>query len=159
MAARVPAWRRWAELSEGCYLLRSNVTDWTGEELWRAYMQLTDAEEAFCLHKTDLEIRPIWHQKEERVDAHILVCFLAYVLRKTLEQMCRRAGLGDEARRVLGELGRIQLVDVVLPTRDGTEIRRRCVTQPDDHQAILLQLLGLNLPSSLPLTEKKPDRM
>ena len=156
---KVPAWHRWAELSEGCYLLRSNVNDWTGEELWRAYMQLTDAEEAFRIHKTDLEIRPIWHQKEERVDAHILVCFLAYVLWKTLEQMCRRAGLGDEPRRVLAELGRIKLVDVVLPTRGGTEIRRRCVTRPDEHQAILLQRLGLNLPSSLPLTDKKPRRM
>lgn len=156
---KVPAWRRWAELSEGCYLLRSNVNDWTGEGLWRAYMQLTDAEEAFRVQKTDLEIRPIWHQKEQRVDAHILVCFLAFVLWKTLEQMCRRAGLGDEPRRVLAEVGRIKLVDVVLPTRDGTEIRRRCVTRPDDHQAILLQRLGLRLPSNLPLTDQKPAEM
>jgi len=155
----VPAWRRWAELSEGCYLLRSNIHDWTGEELWRAYMQLTDAEDAFRIHKTDLKIRPIWHQKEERVDAHILVCFLAYVLWKTLEQMCRLAGLGDEGRRVLDELGRIKLVDVVVPTRDGTEIRRRCVPRPDEHQAILLQRLGLDLPSSLSMTDKKPGRM
>jgi transposase len=156
---KVEAWGRWAQLSEGCYLLRSNVNDWTGEELWRAYMQLTDAEEAFCIQKTDLAIRPIWHQKEDRVDAHVLVCFLAYVLWKTLEQMCRRASLGDQPRRVLAELGRIQLVDVVLPTRDGTEIRRRCVTRPDDHQGILLQRLALNLPSNLPLTDKKPDEM
>lgn len=156
---KVSAWRRWAELSEGCYLLRTNVNDWTGEELWEAYMQLTDAEDAFRIHKTDLGIRPIWHQKEERVDAHILVCFLAYVLCKTLEQMCRRAGLGDEGRRVLDELSRIRLVDVVLPTRDGTEIRRRCVTRPDEHQGILLHRLGLNLPSSLPVTDKKPGGM
>ena len=153
---KVPAWRRWAELSEGCYLLRSNVNDWTGEELWRAYIQLTDAEDAFRIQKADLEIRPIWHQKEERVDAHVLVCFLAYVLWKTLEQTCRRGGLGDEPRRVLEELSRIKLVDVVLPTRDGTEIRRRCVTRPDEHQAILLQRLRLNLPPSLPVTDKKP---
>jgi len=156
---KVSAWRRWAELSGGCYLLRTNVNDWTGEELWEAYMQLTDAEDAFRIHKTDLAIRPIWHQKAERVDAHILVCFLAYVLWKTLEQMCRRAGLGDEGRRVLDELSRIKLVDVVLPTRDGTEIRRRCVTRPDEHQAILLHRLGLNLPSSLPVTDKKPTEM
>jgi transposase len=156
---RVPAWRRWAELSEGCYLLRSNVNDWTGAELWRAYMQLTDAEEAFCIHKADLRVRPIWHQKEDRVDAHILVCFLAYVSWKTLEQNCRRAGLGDEPRRVLDELGRIKLVDVVLPTREGPEIRRRCVTRPDDHQAILLQRLELHLPASLPVTDKKPTEM
>ena len=156
---KVLAWGRWAELSEGCYLLRSNVNDWTGEELWRAYMQLTDAEEAFRIHKTDLEIRPIWHQKEHRVDAHILVCFLAYVSWKTLEQICRQAGLGDEPRRVLAELSRIRLVDVVLPTRCGTEIRRRCVTQPDDHQAILLQQLGMALPSNLPLTDKNASEM
>ena len=64
----------------GCYLLRTNVLDWTDEELWKTYMQLTEAEAAFRIHKTDLSIRPIWHQKEERVLAHILVCFLAYVL-------------------------------------------------------------------------------
>jgi len=156
---KVKSWRRWAELSEGCYLLRSNVTDWTAEELWRAYIQLTDAEEAFRIHKTDLRIRPVWHQKEQRVDAHILVCFLAYVVWKALGQMCRQAGLGDEPRRVLDELSRIKLVDVVMPTRDGTEIRRRCVTRPDDHQAILLQRLGLALPSHLPVTDKKTNGM
>jgi transposase len=156
---KVEAWRQWAELSEGCYLLRTNVTDWSAEDLWQAYIQLTDAEEAFRIHKSDMRIRPIWHQKEERVDAHILVCFLAYTVWKTLGQMCKRAGLGDESRRVLAELSRIKLVDVVLPTRDGTEIRRRCVTRPDDHQAILLQRLGLELPSNLPLTDKKPPEM
>ena len=156
---KVAAWRRWASLSEGCYLLRSNVTDWTAEELWRAYIQLTDAEEAFRIHKTDLRIRPVWHQKQDRVQAHILVCFLAYVLWRTLSQMCKQAGLGTEARRVFEELGRIRVVDVVLPTRDGLEIRRRCVTRPSDHQAILLQRLGLNLPSHLPLTDKKTAPM
>ncbi|MGB6722555.1 MAG: IS1634 family transposase [Terracidiphilus sp.] len=76
--------REWMKLSEGCYLLRSNVTDWSGEELWRAYIQLTEAEEAFRLHKSDLVMRPVWHHKQDRVQAHILVCFLAYVLWKTL---------------------------------------------------------------------------
>ena len=85
---------RKARISEGCYLLRSNVTDWSGEELWRAYIQLTEAEAAFRVHKSDLQLRPVWHQKEERVQAHILVCFLAYVLSKTLAQMCRSAGWG-----------------------------------------------------------------
>jgi hypothetical protein len=140
------AWRDWAQLSEGCYLLRSNVTDWTSEELWKAYIQLTEAEAAFRIHKSDLRIRPIWHQKEDRVKAHILVCFLAYVLWKTLGQMVHAAGLGDEPRRVLDELSKINLVDVVMPTRCGQEIRRRCVTQPTEHQAILLQRLGLRLP-------------
>lgn len=155
----IESWRDWAGLSEGCYLLRSNVNDWTGEELWRAYMQLTEAEAAFRIHKSDLRIRPIWHQKQERVEAHVLVCFLAYVLWKTLAQLCRRAGLGDEPRRVLDELKRIQVVDVVLPTRKGITLRRRCVTKPTDHQAILLQHLGLVLPSHLPITEKKMNDM
>ena len=87
-------------------------------------------------------------QKEERVLAHILVCFLAYVLWKTLSQRCQRAGLGHEPRRIFEELGKIQLVDVVLPTRQGTEIRRRCVTQPTDHQAILLTRLQFRLPAT-----------
>jgi transposase len=144
---KVEAWREWADLSEGCYLLRSNVTGWSDEELWKTYIQLTEAEAAFRIHKSDLVIRPIWHQKEDRVLAHILVCFLAYVLWKTLGQMCQRAGLGHEPRRVLEELAKIQLVDVVLPTRQGTEIRKRCITRPTDHQAILLQRLRLSLPN------------
>ena len=114
---KIEAVRDWATLSAGCYLLRTNVLDWTDEELWKTYMQLTEAEAAFRIHKTDLSIRPIWHQKEERVLAHILVCFLAYVLWKTSGQLCRQAGLGDEPRRVLDELAEIRLVDVVLPTQ------------------------------------------
>jgi transposase len=148
---KMDAWRDWAALSEGCYLLRSNVTDWSDEDLWKAYMQLTEAEAAFRIHKSDLVLRPIWHQKEQRVLAHILVCFLAYVLWKTLAGRCQRAGLGHEPRRVFEELSKIQLVDVVLPTRQATEIRRRCVTQPTEHQAILLTHLKLNLPA-LPQT-------
>ena len=141
--------RDWVTLSAGCYLLRTNILDWTDEELWKTYMQLTEAEAAFRIQKSDLKIRPIWHQKEERVLAHILVCFLAYVLWKTLGQLCRKAGLGDEPRRVLDELTEIRLVDVVLPTRDGREIRTRCVTHPTDHQQILLHHLKLSLPSRL----------
>jgi transposase len=151
---KVKAWRNWAALSEGCYMLRTNINDWSGEELWKAYMQLTDAEAAFRIHKSDLKIRPVWHQKTERVQAHILVCFLAYVLWKTLAQMCKAAGLGDEPRRVFAELGKIRVVDVVLPTKSGHRIRRRCVSQPSDHQTILLQRLGLNLPKNLPIDGK-----
>jgi transposase len=142
-------WRAWSNLSEGCYLLRSNITDWSDEELWKAYMQLTDAEAAFRIHKSDLCIRPIWHQKEERVLAHILVCFLAYVLWKTLAQLCQAKGLGSESRRVFQELGTIQVVDVILPTRKGIEIRKRRITRPTEHQAILLQRLGFSLPLSI----------
>jgi transposase len=145
--------RDWATLSAGCYLLRSNVSNWSDDELWSAYIQLTEAEAAFRIHKSDLSLRPIWHQKEERVLAHILVCFLAYVLWKTLAALCRQAGLGDEPRRILSELSEIRAVDVVLPTRAGTEIRKRCITRPSDHQAILLERLKLRLPRTINQTE------
>lgn len=150
--SKVESWREWARRSEGCYLLRSNVTDWTPEELWRAYVQLTEAEAAFRVHKSDLQIRPVWHHREERVGAHILVCFLAYVLWKTLAASCRQAGLGDEPRQVFAELSEITLVDVVLPTRNGVEIRKRCISQPTEHQRILLQRLGMRLPTALERT-------
>jgi transposase len=143
---KVKAARDWATLSGGCYLLRSNVTDWSDEELWKAYIQLTEAEAAFCVHKSDLKIRPIWHQKEDRVLAHIFVCFLAYVLWKTLGQMCDRAGLGSEPRRVLDELGELRMIDVIMPTRSGIDIRKRCLSKPTDHQQILLDRLELRLP-------------
>jgi len=153
----VEEWRTWSELSEGCYLLRSNVEEWGGEDLWRAYIQLTEAEAAFRIHKSDLRLRPVWHQKPQRVQAHILVCFLAYVLWKTLAQLCRQAGLGDEPRKVLDEIQTIALVDVVLPTKSGIEIRKRCVTQPTEHQAILLQRLGLLLPKRLEIAKCSED--
>jgi transposase len=146
---RIDRWRQWARLSEGCYLLRSNVLDWSPEELWRVYIQLTEAEAAFRIQKSDLQLRPIWHKKQQRVEAHILVCFLAYVLWKTLAQLCHRAGLGNEPRKVFQELADVTLVDVVLPTRSGVTIRKRCISRPTEHQAILLQHLGLELPSSL----------
>lgn len=146
---KVEQWRDWARLSEGCYLLRSNVTDWSAEELWRAYIQLTEAEAAFRIHKSDLDLRPVWHQKQERVEAHILVCFLAYVLWKTLAQTCRAAGLGDEPRKVFEEISKVGLVEIALPTRTGVTIRKRCVSRPTEHQAILLQRLGLRLPATL----------
>ena len=139
----------WHELSDGCYLLRTNVTDWSDEELWKAYIQLTEAENAFRIQKSDLSIRPVWHQKEERVRAHIFVCFLSYVLWKTLGQLCKKAGLGDEPRRVISELSEIRLVDVVLPTDTGHEIRNRCVARPSEHQKILLEKLGLRLPTRI----------
>ena len=141
--------RTWATLSAGCYLLRTNVADWSDEELWKAYIQLTEAEAAFRIHKTDLSIRPIWHQKPDRVLAHILVCFLAYVLWKTLAALCARAGLGNEPRRVLKELAEIRTVDIILPTKQGIEIKKRCITKPTDHQQILIDQLRLNLPRTI----------
>ena len=134
---------------DGCYILRSNIQDWKAENLWEAYIHLTEAEAAFHIHKSDLQLRPVWHQKEERVRAHILVCFLAYVLWKTLGRLCSQAGLGDEPRRILEELSKIQLVDVILPTKRGdveSELRRSCVTVPTPHQQILLNQLGVKVP-------------
>jgi transposase len=134
---------------EGYYLLRSNLADWTVEDLWKAYMQLTEAEAAFRIQKDELRLRPMWHQTTERVQAHILVCFLAYVLRKTLEGWSERAGLGRSVPTLLEELARIQSTDVVLPTKEGQTVRLRCVVQPDRAQAILLHHLGLELPKRL----------
>jgi transposase len=151
--SKLESWRHWARLSEGCYMLRSNVTDWTPEELWRTYIQLTEAEAAFRIHKSDLQIRPVWHQRADRVRAHILVCFLAYVLWKTLSQMSQMAGLGSEPRKILETLSEISMVDVVLPTRTGIIIRKRCVSRPTDHQAILLHRLGLKLPSAMKIAQ------
>jgi transposase len=129
--SRRTAAQAWARVSQGCYLLRSNVADWDAEELWRAYIHLTDAEAAFRIQKSDLRIRPVWHQTAGRVQAHLLVCFLAYVLRKTLAGWMSRAGLGNSPTTVLEELARIQSTDVVAPTTDGRTIRLRCVVRPD----------------------------
>ncbi len=143
----------WAALSEGAYLLRSNITDWSDEQLWKAYIQLTEAEAAFRIHKDQLNLRPIWHQRAERVQAHILVCFLAFVLWKSLEMWQSRAGLGNSPRTVLEELARIQSNDVVLPTASHGQIRLRCVTQPDAAQAALLERLGIVLPKRMRLAD------
>ena len=140
------AFDEWAALSEGAYVLRTNIADWSDERLWKAYIQLTQAEAAFRIHKDQLRVRPIWHQREDRVLAHILVCFLAFVLWKSLEMWQQRAGLGNSPRTVLEELARIQSHDVILPTPTHGDIRLRCIAQPDDAQALLLDRLGIVLP-------------
>jgi transposase len=144
-------WEADARASEGCYILRTNVAEWTPQEIWQTYIQLTEAEAAFRIHKSDLSVRPIWHHKTGRVEAHILVCFLAYVLWKTLEQWQARAGLGNSPRTILEELARIHSTDVVLPLADraGRELRLRCVVRPDKAQSALLDRLGLRLPERL----------
>jgi len=144
-------WDDWAAVSEGTYILRSNIHDWSDEELWKTYVQLSEAEAAFRIQKSDLCIRPIWHHKEERIKAHILVCFLAYAVWKTLQQWQSRAGLGDAPRTILTELSRIHAADIVLPLAEASrkELRLRCVVRPDREQAILLQHLGLTLPERL----------
>jgi transposase len=142
-------WSRWTERSAGCYLLRSNVANWTEEELWRTYIQLTEAEAAFRIQKSDLSIRPVWHQREDRVRAHIFVCFLGYALWKTLEHWQAHAGLGNSPRNILEELRQVQSADVVLPTVDGRELKVRCVIKPNEAQAALLDRLGIQLPRRL----------
>ena len=144
---------QWAALSEGAYMLRSNVTDWSDDKLWKAYIQLTQAEAAFRIQKDQLAIRPIWHQREDRVQAHILLCFLAFVLWKTLELWQERAGLGNSPRTLLEELARIQAHDVLLPTATHGNIRLRCITQPDAAQAALLDRLGIVLPKRIRVPE------
>jgi transposase len=144
-------WEDWARLSEGTYILRSNIHDWTEEELGKTYVQLSEAEAAFRIQKSDLCIRPIWHHKQDRIKAHILICFLAYALWKTLQKWQSRAGLGDSPRTILTELSRIHSADIVLPLSDGSkrELRLRCVVRPDREQALLLQHLGVTLPQRL----------
>ena len=141
----------WAALSEGAYLLRSNISDWSDRQLWKAYIQLTQAEAAFRIQKDQLNVRPIWHQREDRAQAHIFVCFLAFVLWKSLEMWQQRAGLGNSPRTILEELARIQSHDVVLPTATHGQIRLRCITQPDAAQAALLDRLGIVPPKRMRL--------
>lgn len=150
-------WEEWSELTEGTYILRTNIEEWSDEQLWRTYIQLSEAEAAFRIHKSDLCIRPIWHHKQNRIKAHILICFLAYALWKTLQKWQCRAGLGDSPRTILTELSRIHSADIVLPLADGSkrELRLRCVVSPEREQQILLQRLGLTLPQRLSL--KKPN--
>lgn len=154
------AWQRqakfaeWSQLADGCYVLRSNLTGIDAATLWRRYIQLTEAEWAFRITKDELVIRPIWHHKEDRVKAHILVCFLAYVMWKTLAGWMRGAGLGDAPRPVIEELAKLKSGDVVLGAKSpcrGTErqITLRCVTEPDQAQSVLLRRLGLTPPRRL----------
>jgi transposase len=157
--SRNDRWSEWHALSEGCYLLRTNLTQTDPAKLWKMYIQLTEAEWAFRITKDELEIRPIWHQKEERVKAHILVCFLAYCLWKALAQWMKVAGLGNAPRTLMQEFARIKSGDVVLPTRTGDgqpgkTVRVRCVTTPDRAQRVLLSRLGLTIPQQLRYLEE-----
>jgi transposase len=150
---RIQRWQEWSAISEGCYLLRTNLSETDPAVLWKRYIQLTEAEWAFRITKDELKIRPIWHQKEDRVKAHILVCFLAYVLWKTLAQWMRGSGLGDAPRTLVEEFAKIKSGDVVLKARRSDDrehaIRVRCVTTADKAQKVLLNRLGLTLPQRL----------
>jgi transposase len=138
----------------GCYLLRTNVPEADPIQLWQQYIQLVDAEWAFRITKDELELRPIWHQNQDRVQGHILVCFIAYAMWKTLGGWMKASGLGDSPRELLEEMSAVKTGDVLLPTRNaegsaGHSLLTRCVTQPDEHTAVLLNRLGIDLPNHL----------
>ncbi len=158
---RIEAWRQWSSLSEGCYLLRTNLTEQSPEKLWQTYMQLTDVEAVFRTGKSDLKIRPIWHQLEHRVQGHILFSFLAYALWKTLQIWMERSGLGRGVRTVIEEFARLKANDVILKTSAGREIKLCCITQPDPAQRALSDRMGLTIPERLgrPLWVRKPKNL
>jgi len=135
--------------SEGAYLLRTNLKDHPEQDLWTMYMQLNDAEAAFRTLKQDLSIRPIYHQLENRVNAHVLVCFLAYALYRTLDRLAKAKGLNMTARKILAQLATIKSGDIILPLLDGRELRLRRVSRPDSLQTDILARLGLDLPQRI----------
>jgi transposase len=137
----------WAELSDGCYLLRTNLTQQDAPTLWKTYIGLTQIEDSFRINKHDMGLRPIYHHKQDRTQAHILVCFLALVMWRTLQQWMNGCGLGTAPRKLLEQMAEVRSLDIVLPTATATEIRLRTVSRPDTHLAILLQKLGLPLPN------------
>ena len=137
----------WAQAAHGAYLLRTNCTEQDPRRLWHWYIQLTEVEDAFRISKSDLALRPVFHYKEERVQAHILVCFLALAMWRSLELWLRSKGLGDTARQVVQELGTLHSMDVVLKIRDRGETRLRMVGKPEPLAADLLNGLGLKLPT------------
>ena len=140
----------WQDLSDGCYLLRSNLPrGLSAQEMWKAYINLTEVEEAFRMAKQDLGLRPVWHHEQDRVQSHIFVCFLALCLQKTFEQMLSRVGLGNSARKVLEEFQTVKSMDVVMPTARGDELKLRIVSDPEPALKILLQRMGLKLPKRL----------
>ena len=136
----------WAQQAHGAYLLRTNYPEREPCKLWKWYLQLQQAEAAFRTSKTDLGLRPIFHQKTERVEAHILVSFLSLALWRALEQWTHAKGLGDCARQLLLELDELRSMDLVLPTKSAGEVRLRVVSRPEKPLAELLAHLDLELP-------------
>ncbi|MGH9648684.1 MAG: hypothetical protein ACRD4E_17925 [Bryobacteraceae bacterium] len=155
--------KSWRESREGAYLLRTNLQAGTAEELWSKYMQLTEAEASFRALKSELSVRPLFHQLEPRVKAHVMVAFLGYALWVTLKHLLKRraaivpkssaSGVEDaqplSPMRALALLSTLQSADIVLPTTDGREIRLRRITEPTVEQKSLLQRLKLTLPDRL----------
>jgi transposase len=135
---------------EGCYLLRTNLTETDPAKLWSLYLQLVNVEEAFKNLKGDLAIRPIFHQSEKRIEAHILVSFLAYCLHITLTERLRSLAPGLTARSSLEKFAAMQMIDVHLPTTDGRELILTRTTQPEPELQLLLDKLKLQLPEQPP---------
>ena len=154
-AARRVTWREraerraWVEAREGAYLLRTNLTAVDPARLWAEYVQLTEAEAAFRTLKHELAIRPIWHQKDTRVQAHILVAFLGYALWVTLKHTLRGAGSPLSPQEALRRLRGIKSGDILLETTDGRTLRLRRVSRPDPAQQALVEKLQLTLPERL----------
>jgi len=143
------AQRAWRDAREGAYLLRTNLEGETAEALWTKYIQLTEAEAAFRALKSELAIRPVFHQLEHRTKAHILVAFLGYALWVTLKHQLRRSGTDLSPAQALAHLATLQSADIVLPTTDGREIRLRRVAKPTPAQQRLLDQLGITIPAHL----------
>jgi transposase len=146
--------RQWREAREGAYLLRTNLTATTASELWAKYMQLTEVEAAFRALKSELSIRPLFHQLERRVKAHVMVGFLGYALWVTLKHLLQRKQSEWSATRALAELATLQSADIVLPTTDGREIRLRRITEPTAGQQRLLSQLAIDLPEQLQFNQQ-----
>jgi len=158
----------WRQLREGAYMLRTNLQAGTAEELWSRYMLLTEAEASFRALKSELSIRPLFHQLESRVKAHVMVAFLGYALWVTLKHLLKRrpaivpqpsvSGVTNaqpfSAMKALALLSTLQSADIVLPTTDGREIRLRRITEPTAEQKSLLQQLGITLPQGFQLNRK-----
>lgn len=138
------------EQHHGAYLLRTNCTERDPAQLWRWHIQLTQAEAAFRTAKSDLNLRPIYHQKTERVEAHILVCFLALAQWRVLEQWMNGKGLGTCAQKLVAEISTIKSMDVIIPVKRGessAELTVRTVARPERRVAELLTRLDLELPT------------
>src|SRR5208337_292137 len=147
-----------AELRDGHYLLRSNLVGENPSVLWECYILLTQIEAAFRTLKSELGLRPIYHQGEKRVEAHIFVAFLAYALPVTLRQRLAPCAPGLTSRAVLEKLATIQMLDVCLPTTDGRWLIMPRYTQPEPDQALMLHQLNLSLPSQPPPRLKAQDQ-
>jgi transposase len=137
---------QWALQSGGSYILRTNWTEVYPKTIWKRYIQLTEVEDAFRTEKHDLGMRPIYHRKQDRTQAHILVCFLALAMWRTLQQWMKASGLGTAPRKLMEELREVRSLDVLLPARDKT-IRLRVVSTPPKELKVLLQRMKVLLPN------------